>query len=210
MQQAQHHSTLSLATLFAAFALTAGNASGAAASDQPQVRLDSWVVLTTADFKHRLEAARNDNQLTSDTEIRALLSQGRLSGDAEILMHPTMLALDGDTAEFETSVELPLEKRTPNGRIVEPESVAFDVKITPQALTSKDFVLTLAFTLLVSQGAGDDSADSITSKRTVRSKILVSNNGPAVLGGLLENSPEQWAPQGQRRELFLVVAPRMQ
>ena len=122
-----------------------------------------------------------------------------LSGDSasNILSTPSLLTLDNEEAEIVVGQNVPFR----TGRAIEDSGQAFDtiqrqdvgVKLTVRPQINEGNAVKLEIEQEVSQlaagasGSGQDAADLITNKRSLRTSVLVDDGQMVVLGGLIDD-----------------------
>ncbi|SFM47162.1 general secretion pathway protein D [Ectothiorhodospira mobilis] len=122
-----------------------------------------------------------------------------LSGDSasNILSTPSLLTMDNEEAEIVVGQNVPFR----TGRAIEESGQAFDtiqrqdvgVKLTVRPQINEGNAVKLEIEQEVSQlaagasGSGQDAADLITNKRSLRTTVLVDDGQMVVLGGLIDD-----------------------
>jgi len=201
-----------LATLLALLVSVTGHTQVANRSPR-QVSFSAWIVLATEDFKRGLQTAGGAGKLADEPVTRTLLEQATRSGDAVVVSQPVMVTKERVPAEF--GIDLPLTfERTEQGAVTATleKAVRFDLVFTPQLVTGKDIALSVRITTKFSDPASTGKAQiAVSDARSLRSSFTLSDGQTLTLEGLLNNSESLRlaASQGKRRELLILVAPRI-
>lgn len=133
--------------------------------------------------------------------LRALLQAVATTVDANILSRPSLITLDNEAAEILVGQNIPLiTGQSTSGAAptenpfttIERKDIGITLKVTPQV--NKGDAITLDVVQEVeniSPSATAGATDVVTNKRSVKTKVLVTDGDILVLGGLIDTADQQ-------------------
>ncbi len=134
--------------------------------------------------------------------LRAVIKALASTTDANLLSTPSVMTLDNQQAEIIVGSNIPLisgqvandASGTQNPfTTFERKDIGVKLKLTPQV--NRDQAITLDVLQEVETISNDataaNSADIITNKRSINTKVIVSNNDVLVLGGLISDEDQK-------------------
>ena len=161
-----------------------------------------------------VEAASNFGLLSFDSDGNTILGQGLSLGfmkagdlrvllkavatniDANILSRPSIVTLDNQEAEILVGQNIPLITGQSTGAAsstdnpfttVERKDIGITLKVTPQINEGDAITLDVVQEVEnVSTSASSEARDTVTNKRSVKTKVLVQDQEILVLGGLID------------------------
>lgn len=131
--------------------------------------------------------------ITNNKGFGVVLSALNSSGNANILSTPSIVTLDNNEAEIIVGQEVPfittagINDNSNSFQNFERKDVGLKLKVKPQINNNGDVLLDIEQEmsyLLPSSTA----SDVITSKRQIKTSVIVNNNQLLVLGGLIDDS----------------------
>ncbi|AMX04145.1 type II secretion system protein GspD [Microbulbifer thermotolerans] len=136
----------------------------------------------------------------SGTDIRVAINALATENNANILSTPTIMALDNEEAEILVGQNVPFitGEQLLSGSTSDPfttiqrQDVGTTLKVTPRVNNNNSVTLEIEQTvenvLPVTAEAATGASDIITSKREIRTKVLIDDGAILVLGGLIEDT----------------------
>ncbi|MFA0812035.1 type II secretion system secretin GspD [Microbulbifer epialgicus] len=136
----------------------------------------------------------------SGTDLRVAVSALATAGNTNILSTPTIMALDNEEAEilvgqnvpFVTGEQLLSGSNNDPFTTIQREDIGTTLKVTPRVNNNNSVTLEIEqkvenlVSAAVEEAAG--ASDIITSKREIRTKVLIDDGAILVLGGLIEDN----------------------
>ncbi|SHE55180.1 general secretion pathway protein D [Microbulbifer donghaiensis] len=134
----------------------------------------------------------------SGTDIRAAINAVASESNANILSTPTIMALDNEEAEILVGQNVPFitgeqllsgSSRDPFTTI-QREDVGTTLKVTPRVNNNNSVTLEIeqkVENVLPFAETATGASDIVTSKREIRTKVLIDDGAILVLGGLIED-----------------------
>ncbi|SDZ80140.1 type II secretion system secretin GspD [Microbulbifer marinus] len=134
----------------------------------------------------------------SGTDIRAAINAVASESNANILSTPTIMALDNEEAEILVGQNVPFitgeqllsgSNRDPFTTI-QREDVGTTLKVTPRVNNNNSVTLEIeqkVENVLPFAETATGASDIVTSKREIRTKVLIDDGAILVLGGLIED-----------------------
>ncbi|MCW8126003.1 type II secretion system secretin GspD [Microbulbifer halophilus] len=132
----------------------------------------------------------------SGTDIRVAINAMATSRNSNILSTPTVIALDNEEAEilvgqnvpFVTGEQLLSGSNNDPFTTIQREDVGTELKVTPRVNNNNSVTLDIeqkVENVQPTSSETSEAADLITSKREIRTKVLVDDGAILVLGGLI-------------------------
>ncbi|MGL6161828.1 type II secretion system secretin GspD [Microbulbifer sp.] len=131
----------------------------------------------------------------SGTDIRAAINAVASESNANILSTPTIMALDNEEAEILVGQNVPFvtgeqllsgSSRDPFTTI-QREDIGTELKVTPRVNNNNSVTLEIEQKVENVLPSSEGAVDIVTSKREIRTKVLVDDGAILVLGGLIED-----------------------
>ncbi|MBB3061354.1 type II secretion system secretin GspD [Microbulbifer rhizosphaerae] len=131
----------------------------------------------------------------SGTDIRAAINAIASESNANILSTPTIMALDNEEAEILVGQNVPFvtgeqllsgSSRDPFTTI-QREDIGTELKVTPRVNNNNSVTLEIEQKVENVLPSNEGAVDIVTSKREIRTKVLVDDGAILVLGGLIED-----------------------
>lgn len=160
---------------------------------------DGDVVLPVNPFSLPLTRLAGVNSLNlgflSGTDLRLAINALARQTNTNILATPTIMALDNEEAEilvgqsvpFVTGETLLSGSNNDPFTTIQRQDVGTTLKIIPQVNNNNSVTLEIEQTVENIEQSTVPTADVITSKREIRTKVLVDDGAILVLGGLIED-----------------------
>ncbi|MBY6189297.1 type II secretion system secretin GspD [Microbulbifer agarilyticus] len=131
----------------------------------------------------------------SGTDVRVALNALASSNNANILSTPTVMALDNEEAEilvgqnvpFVTGQQLREGSGTDPFNTVSREDVGTELKVIPRVNNNNSVTLEIEQKVENVLPVTGPAVDLVTSKREIRTKVLIDDGAILVLGGLIED-----------------------
>ncbi|MFC6635649.1 type II secretion system secretin GspD [Microbulbifer taiwanensis] len=131
----------------------------------------------------------------SGTDIRAAINAVASESNANILSTPTVIALDNEEAEilvgqnvpFITGEQLLSGSNNDPFTTIQREDVGTELKVTPRVNNNNSVTLEIEQKVENVLPFTEGAADIVTSKREIRTKVLIDDGAILVLGGLIED-----------------------
>ncbi|QFT54974.1 type II secretion system secretin GspD [Microbulbifer sp. THAF38] len=135
----------------------------------------------------------------SGTDLRVAVNALATAGNTNILSTPTIMALDNEEAEilvgqnvpFITGEQLLSGSNDDPFTTIQREDIGTTLKVTPRVNNNNSVTLEIEQKVENLLSAAADAAvgasDIITSKREIRTKVLIDDGAILVLGGLIED-----------------------
>ncbi len=133
-------------------------------------------------------------------DLRLLLKAVAVNVDANILSRPSIVTLDNEEAEILVGQNIPLITGQATGpasstgnpfTTVERKDIGITLKVTPQINEGDAITLDVIQEVEnVSATASSEAADTVTNKRSVKTKVLVRDQDVLVLGGLIDTTDQ--------------------
>lgn len=126
-------------------------------------------------------------------ELRALLRALEADTEANILSTPTIVSLDNEEAEILVGSNVPFVTGQSTGsssstnnpfQTIQRQDIGVTLRVRPRI--NHDDSITLAVEQSVETLSPAVASDIITSKREIKTKVLIENNEVLVLGGLID------------------------
>jgi len=136
----------------------------------------------------------------SGTDLRVAVNALATAGNTNILSTPTIMALDNEEAEilvgqnvpFITGEQLLSGSNDDPFTTIQREDIGTTLKVTPRVNNNNSVTLEIEQKVENLVSAAADAAvgasDIITSKREIRTKVLIDDGAILVLGGLIEDT----------------------
>lgn len=165
------------------------------------------------------EAATNFGLVSMDNDGNAILGRGLSLGfmqagdlrmllkavsntvDANILSRPSIVTLDNQEAEILVGQNIPLITGQSTGpssttenpfTTVERKDIGITLKVTPQVNEGDAITLDVVQEVEnVAAKASSEATDTVTNKRSVKTKVLVQDQDILVLGGLIDTTDQK-------------------
>jgi len=134
----------------------------------------------------------------SGTDVRVAINAIASESNANILSTPTIIALDNEEAEilvgqnvpFITGQQLLSGSNSDPFTTIQREDVGTELKVTPRVNNNNSVTLEIeqkVENVLPFAEAAEGASDIVTSKREIRTKVLIDDGAILVLGGLIED-----------------------
>jgi general secretion pathway protein D len=133
-------------------------------------------------------------------DLRLLLKAVAVNVDANILSRPSIVTLDNEEAEILVGQNIPLITGQATGpasstsnpfTTVERKDIGITLKVTPQINEGDAITLDVIQEVEnVSATASSEATDTVTNKRSVKTKVLVRDQDVLVLGGLIDTTDQ--------------------
>ena len=131
----------------------------------------------------------------SGTDVRVAINAMASQNNANILSTPTIMALDNEEAEilvgqnvpFITGEQLLSGSNNDPFTTIQREDVGTTLKVTPRVNNNNSVTLEIEQKVENVLPFSEGAADIVTSKREIRTKVLIDDGAILVLGGLIED-----------------------
>ncbi|WP_295797652.1 type II secretion system secretin GspD [uncultured Microbulbifer sp.] len=131
----------------------------------------------------------------SGTDVRVAINAMASESNANILSTPTIMALDNEEAEilvgqnvpFITGEQLLSGSNNDPFTTIQRQDVGTTLKVTPRVNNNNSVTLEIEQTVENVLPSSEGAADIVTSKREIRTKVLIDDGAILVLGGLIED-----------------------
>ncbi|WP_226661632.1 type II secretion system secretin GspD [Microbulbifer aggregans] len=131
----------------------------------------------------------------SGTDVRVAINAVASESNANILSTPTIMALDNEEAEilvgqnvpFITGEQLLSGSNNDPFTTIQRQDVGTTLKVTPRVNNNNSVTLEIEQKVENVLPSSGQAADIVTSKREIRTKVLIDDGAILVLGGLIED-----------------------
>lgn len=131
----------------------------------------------------------------SGTDVRVAINAMASESNTNILSTPTIMALDNEEAEilvgqnvpFITGEQLLSGSNNDPFTTIQRQDVGTTLKVTPRVNNNNSVTLEIEQTVENVLPSSEGAADIVTSKREIRTKVLIDDGAILVLGGLIED-----------------------
>lgn len=131
----------------------------------------------------------------SGTDIRVAINAIASESNANILSTPTIMALDNEEAEilvgqnvpFVTGEQLLSGSNNDPFTTIQREDIGTELKVIPRVNNNNSVTLEIEQKVENVLPSSEGAVDIVTSKREIRTKVLVDDGAILVLGGLIED-----------------------
>ncbi|SDK20284.1 general secretion pathway protein D [Microbulbifer yueqingensis] len=131
----------------------------------------------------------------SGTDIRVAISAIASETNANILSTPTIMALDNEEAEilvgqnvpFITGEQLLSGSNNDPFTTIQRQDIGTTLKVTPRVNNNNSVTLDIEQKVENVLPTSEGAADIVTSKREIRTRVLIDDGAMLVLGGLIED-----------------------
>ncbi|WP_237056243.1 type II secretion system secretin GspD [Microbulbifer sediminum] len=131
----------------------------------------------------------------SGTDIRVAINAIATENNANILSTPTIMALDNEEAEilvgqnvpFITGEQLLSGSNNDPFTTIQRQDIGTTLKVTPRVNNNNSVTLDIEQTVENVLPTSEGAADIVTSKREIRTRVLIDDGAMLVLGGLIED-----------------------
>lgn len=143
------------------------------------------------DFGQGLTVGANE-----DGTLRALLRALESNANANLLSTPTVVALDNEEAEILVGENVPFITGSSTGaasttnnpfQTIERHDVGVTLKVKSRINRDDSITLSIVQTVEAVTDSAAETADIVTSKRSIATKVLIDDNELLVLGGLIRD-----------------------
>ncbi|MFW2331698.1 MAG: type II secretion system secretin GspD [Nitrospinota bacterium] len=124
--------------------------------------------------------------------LGALVRAVRIDSDINVISTPNIMTSDNEEAEIVVASEVPLEGQTTittggnTVQSIERKNVGLTLRIKPQITESEDLKLTLYQEIsAIATAQLSNAKDIITTKRSIKSTIVVKDKQNVIIGGLI-------------------------
>ncbi len=131
-------------------------------------------------------------------DMRALINALSTESNANILSTPTIMALDNEEAQILVGENVPFitgsEARENDDpfQTIERQDVGITLKVKPRVNNNDSVTLEIEQSVeSIRENADVNAADIITSKREIKTRVLVDNEQTLVLGGLIRDEVQE-------------------
>ncbi len=133
-------------------------------------------------------------------DLRALLRALETRSGANILSTPSIMTLDNEPAEILVGSNVPFITGQSTGtasstdnpfQTIERQDVGVTLRIVPRINNADSVTLEVEQTVESITNSIVETADIVTNKRNIKTRVLVENNQVVVLGGLIQDDVQQ-------------------
>ncbi|GAA5523545.1 secretin GspD [Microbulbifer aestuariivivens] len=137
----------------------------------------------------------------SGTDVRAVINAIATTRNSNILSTPTIMALDNEEAEilvgqnvpFITGEQLLSGSNNDPFTTIQRQDIGTTLKVTPRVNNNNSVTLDIEQKVENVLPTNEGASDIVTSKREIRTRVLIDDGAILVLGGLIEDQVNETA-----------------